>query len=114
MTAEKPSLNQITNLHQHMSKDEALTKHFIINDLLDTEMTLKQYKYVQSLWLNNKRRELNELFRGLGIRETDEAKRERFRNETEAQEVPYFSSKYEEQRELEKVEVWKREEKFTK
>ena len=64
MQPAKPSINQISFLSEQIKKDEALNKHFILEDVYDKLSKIKteaQYDYWIYLLIKGKRDKLNNM-----------------------------------------------------
>ena len=73
MTEKKPSLNQLSSLLEIIKEDEALNKHWELDDQDDVwdklkELSLGQYKYLLYLLSDKERAKLNAFFLQKGFR----------------------------------------------
>ena len=71
MDLEKPSLNQIGSLIQHIRLDPHIISHWSVefedwHKALDN-ITIRQYKYILALWFNHKYLQLNKMLESLNL-----------------------------------------------
>ena len=68
----EPTLSQISALLQLLRRDEALRKHFDLDDEktydIISRLSYEQYRLVYAYLFNKKRTELNNLLHSLGIK----------------------------------------------